>query len=172
MDSSTTVRPNGNGRLVIVGDSLTLGADMSAGLVTGLEELGWEVSFDAAEGRTTPQGVGVLADLLAVEPAPQAVLVGLGTNDRGNPGEFRPLVQSVVDLTRGSELYWMSIEWDGRRRLQGVLDEFERAGSLTQVDFRPVIAAHPEYVGSDGIHFTEEGYAARAHTIVEALGIP
>jgi hypothetical protein len=78
--------------VLVVGDSLAVGmAPYLGGMLTSRV-----FRWDAASGRTTPQGLVALRERLR-EDTPQAVAVSLGTNDGSDPRRFARRITRVLE---------------------------------------------------------------------------
>ena len=150
------------GRVVLVGDSIMLGA--AAGLDEAFRSAGYEVAVDAAESRSTSSGAGVLSSQLARGGA-DAVVVMLGANDGGNPDSYRERVRSVVSSTAWvPRIYWLTIP--------EVRSYYPAANQVVREDLalRPgsevidwsAVAAGGGLTAGDGLHLTPAGSEAMA----------
>ncbi len=93
-------------RVVVVGDSIVLGAEGPLRARFGAS--GWEFGFDAQVSRTTADG----AEIVGVRRGEMtdSLVVGLGANDAGNPATFRARVRAVLDAAAGvPHVYWLSL---------------------------------------------------------------
>lgn len=150
------------GRIVLVGDSIMLGA---APQIDGsLRSRGFDVVVDAAENRSTRLGADVLAGLL-VAPADAAVVM-LGANDAGDPAAYRGRVESVVAAAGAvPHLYWMTIP-EVRDYYpaanQVVRDVAATRPGMQVLPWAGVTAADPSLTARDGLHLTPSGSVAMA----------
>jgi lysophospholipase L1-like esterase len=152
----------------LVGDSLNVGVEPY------LEEelAGWQIATDDVVGRPTETG---LEHLRALGSAlGHYVVVSLGTNDPlDSVAAFRTDVDAVMALAGGTRcVVWSTIHRDG--------DAYEpfnevlrtaaaRNRNLRLVEWTTMIGDHPEWLVSDGVHATADGYSARAQAIVAAM---
>src|SRR5215213_3028736 len=125
----------GGDSLLVVGDSLEVGSRPY--LPSALP--GMRVDVDAVKGRTSTEGVGVLADRL--RPGHGVVVFPLGTND------------SPADPAR------LAADLAAAKRIAG-----DRCMVVATIA-RPI----PSLLGADGVHATGEGYGVRATLIAEAV---
>ncbi len=153
-------------RVFVEGDSLTVG--MSPMLTTLLSDAGWEATLDAQVGRATPIGIGNLVD--RVSEIGGTVVVALGTNDPPDPAAFSSRIDEVMAVAAGRRVIWVTIARAGYDGMDDALVAAEpRWAKLRVIDWRPVIAAHPEMQAGDGIHLTPEGYQLRAQFVATAI---
>jgi lysophospholipase L1-like esterase len=155
--------------VLIVGDSLAVGTmPYLDGMLTDRN-----ITWDAVNGRTTPQGIHALrADLRAVEP--QAVVVSLGTNDGADPRRFtRRLRRMLGQLSPNTCVIWTAIV---RPRRKGPYRELNRAlRAEAERDHRLVVinwdhaVKRGTVVLRDGLHATAEGYRYRSLKIAQAV---
>jgi lysophospholipase L1-like esterase len=155
--------------VLIVGDSLAVGTMPYLGALLTDRNVTW----DAVNGRTTPQGIHALrVDLRAVEP--QAVVVSLGSNDGSDPRRFtRRLRLMLGDLSPSTCVIWTAIV---RPRRKGAYRELNRAlRAEAQRDHRLVVINwdHAVRRGTvflrDGLHATPDGYRYRSLKIAQAV---
>lgn len=91
-------------RLVVVGDSIVLGA--RSDVVGALAH--WDLAFDAEVGRTTSQGLEVLRSLDAGRA--DVVVVELGANDAGSPVLFATRMRAVLaELAAVPHVIWLTV---------------------------------------------------------------
>jgi hypothetical protein len=150
--------------VLVLGDSLTVGADLWGDLEETLAADGWAAEVDAEDG----QGVGWGIERVRTRSeVPATVVVGLGTNPGGSPETFASDVTTLVDelVRRGARtvLWWPPAPGgspdDATGRSQRA-DAVRAAagGPLAVPDWPSEVAAHPDWVGPDGIHLTHAGY--------------
>jgi lysophospholipase L1-like esterase len=152
-------------RVLVVGDSLTVGAE--DGFVFRLGNGGYDVVVDARVSRATLEGARRLEDL---EPTPDdLVVVALGTNDALSPTEFSAAVDRVLEAAAGAPVLWIDIDRPGYERLNEVLERADDEGRLTIVRWTSVIDAHDDLRSGDHVHLSREGYDLRAQVVAEAV---
>ena len=115
-----SISPNGQGRLLIIGDSLSVGTDYFGKLQTRIERLAiWpSVFIDDKSGRKASLAAPILEKQLTADTT--AIVIALGTNDMISRTEsWYP--QYVIDLvmakTRNLPVLWVNTEFSalGRR---------------------------------------------------------
>jgi hypothetical protein len=153
--------------VLVVGDSLEAGS--APHLEAALGASGVEI--DAEPGRTSSEGVAVLARRL--RPSHEVVVFPLGTNDT-SPDVFAASLASAARLAGGRCLVVATI---ARRPLRGsaaaplnhVVSRFATQGRNVQVADWRAAASSPGVLGRDGTHATGAGYALRASLLAEAV---
>jgi lysophospholipase L1-like esterase len=155
---------------LVVGDSLAVGAGpYLAGYLPG-----WRIEESAFTGRHTDDGVAEIAGRAG--SLPPVLVVSLGTNDDPAATEtFSGQVRRVLDAAGPSRcVVWPNIV---RPPYNGVsYSGYNRelaaaalsAPNLILIDWSRMIAGHPEWLASDGVHATPAGYRARARAIAQA----
>src|SRR3954451_4678372 len=92
-------------------EGLMVGDSLAVGTMSYLDAMLTDrnVTWDAVNGRTTPQGIHALrVDLRAVEP--QVVVVSLGTNDGPDPRRFTRRLRVMLDnLSPHTCVIWTAI---------------------------------------------------------------
>jgi lysophospholipase L1-like esterase len=149
--------------VLVVGDSLEVGSGPHLRAALGSTP----VDLDAEKGRTSSQGVAVLADRL--RPEHEVVVFPLGTNDL-SADAFASSLASVAQLAQGRCVVVATIV---RRRpsaaeLNRVVASFAATGEVQVADWRAAASA-PGVLGRDGTHATGAGYALRASLLAEAV---
>ena len=174
---------NGQGSVLIIGDSLTVGTEAFGNLSARVNALGtWtNVVMDAKVGRKASLGAGVIDKKLSV--ATTALVIALGTNDMISRTEsWYP--QYVIDLvmtqTRGLPVLWVNTEFSalGRRDWVSRSVRFNKALKKAQLRWPQLRIADwnssftPKSSSrfiADGVHLTVSGYKTRASFMVNAL---
>jgi lysophospholipase L1-like esterase len=160
----TTILASGAAASVlVVGDSLEVGSAPHLRAALGSTA----VEIDAENGRTSSQGVGVLADRL--RPEHEVVVFPLGTNDL-SADAFASSLAAAAQLAGGRCMVVATIV---RRRppaseLNRVVASLAATGEVQVADWRAAAAA-PGVLGRDGTHATGAGYALRASLLAEAV---
>jgi hypothetical protein len=178
-----SIQPNGQGRLLIIGDSLSVGTDYFGKLQSRTERLGiWPiVSIDDKPGRKASLAATILEKQLTATTT--AIVIALGTNDMiSRPELWYP--QYVIDLvmaeTRNLPVLWVNTEFSalGRRDWISRSVRFNKALVKAQArwpqlriadwntSFTP--KASSRFI-ADGVHLTVSGYKTRATFTVNAL---
>jgi lysophospholipase L1-like esterase len=159
--------PSAAASVLVVGDSLEVGS--APHLRAALR--GTTLDVDAEPGRTSSQGVGVLARRL--RPEHEVVVFPLGTNDL-SVDAFAASLAAAGQLAGGRCVVVATI---ARRTPRGstasslnrVVASFAARGEVQVADWRAAAAA-PGVLGPDGTHATGQGYALRAGLLAEAVG--
>lgn len=168
----------GQGTLVFIGDSLTVGADAFGAVATNLRRSGlWSaVVMDARDGRTARQGAATLAARMGSARNPTAVVVALGTNDMiSQRAASYPafVIDKVMNESSGVPVLWVTptfsaaIHPDWRQRAA----RFNRALRAARSEWPNLFVADwaagfvprgaSRYI-KDGVHLTVSGYRTRA----------
>ena len=177
------IGPNGQGTLLVVGDSLTVGTEAFGSFTKRLSALGtWtNVVIDAKVGRKASLGASVIEKGLTASTT--ALVVALGTNDMiSKPETWYPrwVIDTVMQKTRGIPVLWVNLEFSqtGRSdwRARGVRFNKElrsaklRYPNLAIADwntaFTPV--SKSRFI-EDGVHLSVSGYKTRSNFLVPAI---
>jgi len=156
-------------RVVIVGDSLTVGA--SPGLRALLTDV--HLRIDAKVGRAMPEG----SKAAAVSRAGSAdlVVVALGSNDSCAVAECKRRVSAILAAVNPAA----PVVWMQPARFRPNMDNVRaavsevvtaRPGSLV-LDWQPFQDAHPEILQTDRIHLTPAGYRLRAEVTASQVHV-
>lgn len=170
--------PDGQGALLFIGDSLTVGADAFGALATNLRRpRTWTaVVMDAKVGRTASQGASTLAARMNKTRDVTAVVIALGTNDMisQRSASYPPaVIEKVMNESLGVPVLWVTptfsatIRPDWRQRAL----RFNRALRAAQEEWPNLFVA--DWAGqfvprgasrfiADGVHLTVSGYKTRA----------
>jgi len=157
--------------VLVIGDSLTNGARLSGGLGPALAGAGWAPEIVAEDGRTVEWGLDQVARRATV---PAVVVVGLGTNPGTEPEAFPERAAELVAQleTKGaSTVVWWPPDNaldTGRARRAEALRSLA-SGSLVVPDWPAELAAHPEWLDPDSVHYTDDGYAGLTDFLVAQL---
>ena len=181
--TSSPINPNGQGRLLIIGDSLSIGTDYFGKLQSRIERLAiWTtVSIDDKEGRKASLAAPLLDKQLT--PDTTAIVIALGTNDMISRREswYPPyVIDLVMEQTRGLPVLWVNTEFSalGRRDWVSRSVRFNKALVTAQVRWPQLLIADwnksftPKAASrfiADGVHLTVSGYKTRASYMVKAL---
>jgi lysophospholipase L1-like esterase len=160
---TTFLASSATASVLVVGDSLEVGSAPHLRAALG----GTVVEIDAEKGRTSTQGVGVLAD--RVRPEHEVIVFPLGTNDL-SADAFASSLAAAAQLAGGRCVVVATIV---RRRppagdLNRVVAQFAATGEVQVADWRAAASA-PGVLGRDGTHATGAGYALRASLLAEAV---
>lgn len=165
--SSPNLAPS---RMVLVGDSLAEG--VRSPLTNALS--GWTLTTNARVGRPLAEGMGIVRGM---SERPPVLAISLFTNDA--PGAVDALRSAVREtITRQSGhgcVVWATIVRPAvggvtyaraNQALAGLAAE--NASVMKLVPWAQEVAAHPEWLASDGVHATPAGYSARAQMYAQA----
>lgn len=156
-------------QVLIVGDSLAVGMRPFLGeMITDRQ-----VTYDARNGWTTPQGMHALrSDLRRF--APQTVVINLGTNDGSDPLIFASRIRRILQAIPAEAcIVWPAIRRPPRKGAYSELNRVLR--DAAQHDDRMTIINWDRMVAKgtvsmrDGIHPTTEGYRFRAYVTAAAV---
>ena len=180
---SIAIGANGQGTLLVVGDSLTVGTEAFGSLSTKVSALGtWtNVVLDAKDGRKASLGATVIEK--TITSSTTAIVVALGTNDMiSKPEAWYPrwVIDTVMQKTRGLPVLWVNLEFSqtGRSdwRARGVRFNKElrlaklRYPNLTIADWNAAFTpkSKSRFI-NDGVHLTVSGYKTRSSFMVPAI---
>lgn len=151
----------------MVGDSLEVGSGpYLRAAVPG-------VQVDAVVGRTSTQGVRVLAAQL--DPSVDVVVFPMGTNDSpAAPGRLAADLDTAARLAGGRCMVVATIARPAVggvsvAGLNRVVEAFAGRTGAQVADWHAAVGAFPSLVGRDGVHAVGDGYALRASLIAEAV---
>lgn len=156
--------------VLLLGDSLAVGTMPYLDSMLPSEV---NVTWDAVDGRTTPQGIESLQfDLHDVEP--QLVVVSLGSNDGPDPDRFTTRIRRLLaGLSPNTCVAWFTIVRPLRKGRYGGLNRALRAEA--QRDPRLIVINWDNAVRRgvvtlpDGLHADAAGYRYRSSKIVQAV---
>jgi lysophospholipase L1-like esterase len=156
--------------LLIVGDSLAVGT------MPYLDEMlpsEVNVTWDAVDGRTTPQGIESLQFDLR-EVAPEVVAVSLGSNDGPDPRRFTERIRRMLaDLSPHTCVVWFTIVRPARKGRYEGLNAALRAEGRRDPRLVVINWDHAVERGTvrlrDGLHADAAGYRYRSSKIVQAV---
>ena len=174
---ATTVRlrtPFGQHTLYIIGDSLTVGADVFGGLSKRLTAAGYTVRINGNVGRTIAVGNTILATEAAAGRLEPVVMVALGTNDVWAGRSTATITKSIDDVmaTVGNRwVIWVNIQM--RDTVAAARFNLLLRNRLTTYP-RTIIAdwsstPNLQYMQRLGIHYSPAGYLNRAIFLVDYL---
>ena len=155
--------------VLVVGDSLEVGSAPYLRATLPRTTL----SIDAVVGRTSSEGVRVLAARL--DPSVDVVVFPLGTNDSpSSPGTLAADLDAAARLAGGRCMVVATIVRPPVRGvtvagLNRVVESFAARTGAQVADWRSAVGAFPSLVGRDGVHAVGDGYALRASLIAEAV---
>lgn len=166
-------------RVLVVGDSIT--AMSREPITTALERNGWLPTVEALGGTDIAFWRHRAATFVrAVDP--QAVVVELGTNQRGGEQQVRRVVDAVMrGLRRVTTVYWLNVQ-EGKRigarsvppnpaAVNRALETAQlRWENLQVLDLNGYFADHPAWHAPDGVHPNAEGQRAIGRFVADNLG--
>jgi len=173
---------NGQGNLLIIGDSLTLGADAFGSLAAKIRKTRkWtSVSIDTRVGRKASVGADMLADKILDHTT--AIVIALGTNDMMSRTESwypRWVIDRVMANTLDIPVLWVNLKYsDTRLNWKSRGNKFNKAlkqaklryPTLTIADWNTsFIPKSASRFIEDGVHLTVSGYRTRATFLVPTI---
>jgi lysophospholipase L1-like esterase len=161
----------GDSPVLVLGDSLTVGARLWGDLEAAAEAAGWSAEVVAEDGRDVGWG---LDQVRARDRVPEVVVVGLGTNPGTSPatfaGDARALVSELVARGAGTVVWWPPEDaTDADRAARAAALRAEAGTRLRVPDWPAELARHPDWLAPDGIHLTNDGYRGLAAFLVHQL---
>jgi hypothetical protein len=169
--SSPSSSPNlAPSRMVLVGDSLAVG--IQSPLTNALS--GWSLSTNGRVSRPLAEGMGIVRGM---SERPPVLAISLFTNDApGAVDTLRSAVRETITRQAGHGcVVWATIVRPAvggvtYARANQALAELaaEHPSVMKLVPWAQQVAAHPEWLASDGVHATAAGYSARAQMYAEA----
>lgn len=177
------IGPNGQGTVLIVGDSLTFGANYFGKLATKAQATNiWtKVVLDAKNGRKATVGAKVIADRLTESTT--AVVVALGTNDMISKSEaWYPdyAIDKVMEQVGALPVLWVNLEFSptGRADWRSRGARFNRALRIATTRYPNLIVAdwnkfftpkgQSRFV-ADGVHLSVTGYKTRTSYFITKM---
>ncbi|MEA2329924.1 MAG: hypothetical protein QOH58_62 [Thermoleophilaceae bacterium] len=159
----------GGDSVLVVGDSLEVGSGpyLRAALP------GLSLDIDAERGRTSAQGVRVLAERLG--PEHTVVVFPMGTNDSpSNPDALAASLAAAQQLAGGRCLVVATIARPAQggvsaAGLNRAVETFAGQSGAQVMDWRSAVATAPGVLGRDRVHATGPGYALRGSMLAEAV---
>ena len=178
--ATTTTTKIANRNVLVMGDSNVFRS--SAEIDHALRDAGFEPTEHGLPGYglkdTDAYWLPKLPALLADDPA--VVVVALGTNDTASEAEVQGVaggIDKIMFAIGGRRVIWIthvdvrpfSVP-DGGRTVNGIIRAATASWpNLTILDFTFTLAAHPEFLRDDHLHFTPEGMRAYASSIATAV---
>ena len=172
-EDNPTVRPRvqdvDTTGVLVVGDSLTNGANLYGGLPELLDDAGFDdVTVVAVDGRDTDWGIRQVRRRESVAPV---VVVELGTNPGPQTDGYQEAVTTMVEELRlrgAEEIVWVTPVF-GRDDRYAEKDAILRSTpGIDVVDWATVVHADPDRLAVDGLHPTEQGYRTLAEFLTTA----
>jgi hypothetical protein len=153
--------------VLVVGDSLEVGSGPY------LRHLLPGVTVDAEKGRTSSEGVRVLASRL--DPSVEVIVFPLGTND--SPSNAGGLAANLAAVRQMAGDRCVVVATISRPPAGGVsvgainrvVEQFAGRPAAQVADWRTVVASIPSLLVGDRVHATGDGYSVRATLLAEAV---
>jgi hypothetical protein len=153
--------------VLVVGDSLEVGSGPY------LRHLLPGVTVDAEKGRTSSEGVRVLASRL--DPSVEVIVFPLGTND--SPSNAGGLAANLAAVRQMAGDRCVVVATISRPPVGGVsvgainrvVEQFAGRPAAQVADWRTVVASIPSLLVGDRVHATGDGYSVRATLLAEAV---
>ena len=179
---SPLINANGQGNLLIIGDSLTLGADAFGSLAAKIRKTNkWtSVSIDTRVGRKASVGADMLPDKILNHTT--AIVIALGTNDMMSRTESwypRWVIDRVMANTLDIPVLWVNLKYSetrlnwksrGNKFNKALKQAMLRYPTLTIADWNTsFIPKSASRFIEDGVHLTVSGYRTRATFLVPAI---
>lgn len=148
----------GSGGVLLVGDSLSVGAEAQIKkAVPGIE-------IDAKVGRQFAEGVKILQ---GKKSTAKTVIMALGTNGPFSQSDVNAALEAAGD----AKVVLTTVAGPKVSSASAVNRLVEANSSKVSVaDWAGRVSQHPDYVGGDGIHLSESGKAAFAQMLGDAAG--
>ena len=179
---SQAIKANGQGNLLIIGDSLTLGADAFGSLAAKIRKTNkWtSVSIDYRVGRKASVGADMLPDRILDNTT--AIVVALGTNDMLSRTESwypRWVIDRVMANTLDIPVLWVNLKYSddklnwisrGNKFNKALRQATLRYPTLTIADWNTsfVPKSGSRFI-ADGVHLTVKGYRTRASFLIPTI---
>ncbi|MFM1791294.1 MAG: GDSL-like Lipase/Acylhydrolase family [Actinomycetota bacterium] len=170
--------PNGQGALVVIGDSLMEGSSVFGNLGSRLTSLRtWtSVAIDHKRGRKTSESYALVKRRLAAAKNPTAIVIALGTNDmisHGEPSWPARVIERMMVESKGLPVLWVNTSFNGAVHPDWKLraSRFNRILRAARAQWPNLFVADwsgyfvprgPSRYIADGVHLTVSGYKTRA----------
>lgn len=181
--SSPAIGPNGQGTLLMVGDSLTFGANYFGKLGSKAQstKIWTKVVLDAKNGRKATVGAQIIADRLTETTT--AIVIALGTNDMiSKPATWYPdfAIDTVMEQVGTIPVLWVNLEFSptGRADWRSRAARFNRALQKATGRYPNLVVAdwnkfftpkgQSRFV-ADGVHLTVTGYKTRTNFFLSKM---
>jgi hypothetical protein len=149
-------RPQGLGRVLVVGDSLGVGT------APNLRRRLGGVGADVEVGRSSAEGVRVLEQRLRDRHG--AVVFDLGTNDP-TANDLRRSLRQASNIAGDRDIYLSTVNGPDARDKNQLLKRFARRHENVHL----IRGAQRIPTGPDGIHYSPQGYDARAQLYARSI---
>jgi len=155
--------------VLIIGDSIMVGARDIGGLQGLLEQGGWNPEIVAQVGAGLPWAIQQVEPRLVV---PRIVVVEMGTNPSPLVGNFENEVRQMLDdlSVRGARrIIWIPPQGRDPTRYQEKDAVIAAAGGrITISGWAKLLETNPQWFG-DEVHLTEQGYRQLANFLYQEL---
>jgi lysophospholipase L1-like esterase len=164
--------PTGRVPILVLGDSLCVGARNSGNMTGQLQSAGWEPEYRCLGSQQITWGIDQVRALPSV---PHTVVVALGTNGGRTDANFAAKLATMRSElhTRGArEVIWVNYanRANGYAATNLTLALFALGHGDLHVDWNAQIQSNPQWFQSDGLHYTVAGSTAWARAIVDVAG--
>lgn len=167
--------------LLVVGDSLTVGADSYGDLGEKLtaRNIWSRVRVDAAIGRKIPRGVEIVKDQMSRNPFTGGFIIALGTNDllsRRALSYHQANIESLLKAAKGKPVLWVNVTYSVRvhadyveraKKFNALLvtlkKKYPNLSIASWFDHFPTTS--PYWSVNDGIHISPSAYRDRARFV-------
>lgn len=173
---------NGQGKILIMGDSLTIGTAAFGSLSTKIMKTGlWtSVVLNTHEGRKASVGADLLVKSVSADTT--AIVVALGTNDMLSRTETwypKWVIDKVMTSVKNLPVLWVNLEfsdtrsnWKNRavRFNKELVKAKTRYANLSIADWNTSFTpkSGSRFI-EDGVHLTVKGYRTRATFMLPAI---
>lgn len=173
---------NGQSKILIMGDSLTIGTAAFGSLSSKIKKTGlWtSVVLNTLEGRKASVGADLLVKSISLDTT--AMVIALGTNDMLSRTEkWYPkwVIDKVMKRTKNIPVLWVNLKfsdsnesWKRRaaRFNRELLKATTRYSNLSVADWNTsfIPKAESRFI-ADGVHLTVKGYRTRAAFMVPLI---
>lgn len=166
--------PLGETRVYVIGDSLTLGADVFGKVGAKLSAAGYQARVDGKVGRFIPEAATILQAEAAAGRLEPVVMAGLGTNEIEAGRSTVSIAASIDNLMTAVGNRWV-IWINVKMRDQVSADRFNTILNAKAAQYRHLLIADWRststsiYFQFDGIHLSPAGYVVRATFMVTTM---
>lgn len=164
-------------RLLMIGDSITASTTERYGgeMCTALSSAGWSVDIAAEVGKHIEYAEEVLDDRLDPDQGldVDAVVINLGTNFRGDLGQYQERLERIVDGLGDRQVVLVTVTEfsDDRVGVNSlIVDALIGRPNVRAVDWAGVTRAEPAALQSDRIHLSNYGRTRLVEVLAEELG--
>jgi lysophospholipase L1-like esterase len=171
-EDNPTVRPSPQaidaGAVLVLGDSLTNGAQLFGDLGDRLDDAGFDdVAVLAQDGRDTDWGI---RQVRRRESVPPVVVVELGTNPGPDTEGYKAAVATMIDELRlrgAEEIVWVTPVHGRDDRYDDKVAILQATPGIAVADWASIAHDDPRRLAADGLHPTQDGYATLAEFLTD-----